>query len=227
MEKDLKGLTMKKIFLTLTLLLTFYFIGCDKVTDPPVVSDITAKEKVDDVMQKAKLDFATDTKLSAIYGWNVDLLGKVDLLQTDNAFVYVVQSNSLQSNEFYVPVFAAGPVKSPINFTTMLSFIKDTTAGSILGKVFNRLSTLAIDPNANYIDSPATIDTALVHGGNTFIAVNDKARIDMFLVPSKSIDTTLALNNSADWIVNFNSSNKSLVLWINSNSGVVTKLSGN
>ncbi len=46
-------------------------------------------------------------------------------------------------------------------------------------------------------------------------------------MPSKSIDTTLALNNSADWIVNFYSSNKSLVLWINSNSGAVTKLSGN
>ncbi|MBK7500531.1 MAG: hypothetical protein IPI19_15955 [Ignavibacteriales bacterium] len=91
------------------------------------------------------------------------MLGKIDLLETDNAFVYVVQSNNLQSNEFYVPVFAAGPVKSPINFSTMLSFIKDTTAGNILGNVFNRLATLAIDPNANYKDSPATIDTALVH----------------------------------------------------------------
>lgn len=49
----------------------------------------------------------------------------------------------------------------------------------------------------------------------------------MFLVPSKSIDTTLTVNNSADWIINFYSDSKSLVLWINSNSGVVTKLSGN
>jgi len=109
----------------------------------------------------------------------------------------------------------------------MLSFIKDTTAGNILGNVFNRLATLAIDPNANYKDSPATIDTALVHGGNIFLSQNAGAKVDMFLLPSKSIDTTLALNNSADWIVNFYSSNKSLVLWINSNSGVVTKLSGN
>ena len=54
----------------------------------------------------------------------------------------------------------------------MLSFIKDTTAGNILGKVFNRLSTLAIDPAANYKDSPATIDTARVHGGNDFLAQN-------------------------------------------------------
>ncbi len=220
---------MKKIFLALIILLLFYFAGCEELTDPDVGvdSEITAKEKVDDVLQKARLDFATDAKLSAIYGWNVDLLGNIDLLETDNAFVYVVRSNNLQSNEFYVPVFAAGPVKSPINFTTMLSFIKDTTAGNILGSVFNRLSTLSIDPAANYKDSPATIDTALVHGGNIFISQNTGVKIDMFLLPSKSIDTTLTINNSADWIVNFYSSSKSLVLWINSNSGVVTKLSGN
>jgi hypothetical protein len=220
---------MKKIFFAVSILSALYFAGCEELTDPDVGvdSEITAKEKVDDVLQKARLDFASDAKLSAIYGWNVDLLGKIDLLETNNAFVYVVQSNNLQSNEFYVPVFAAGPVKSPINFSTMLSFVKDTTAGNIIGSVFNRLSTLAIDPNANYKDSPAAIDTALVHGGNIFISQNSGVRVDMFLVPSKSIDTTLALNNSADWIVNFYSSNKSLVLWINSNSGVVTKLSEN
>jgi len=220
---------MKKIFFAVSILSAFYFVGCEELTDPDVGvdSEITAKEKVDDVLQKARLDFATDAKLSAIYGWNVDLLGKIDLLETNNAFVYVVQSNNLQSNEFYVPVFAAGPVKSPINFTNMLSFIKDTTAGNILGKAFNRLATLAIDPNANYKDSPATIDTVLVHGGNVFISQNAGSKVDMFLLPSKSIDTTLVLNNSADWIVNFYSSNKSLVLWINSNTGVVTKLSGN
>ncbi|MBK7631692.1 MAG: hypothetical protein IPJ23_13500 [Ignavibacteriales bacterium] len=220
---------MQKIFLTIVLLLAVYFAGCEKATEPNlgVDSDITAKEKINDVLQKARLDFSTDAKLSAIYGWNVDLLGRVDLLKTNNAFVYVVQSNQLQSNEFYLPVFAAGPIKSPINFSTMLSFIKDSTAENILGRVFNRLSTLAIDPNANYKDSPATIDTALVHGGNIFLSQNTGCKIDMFLLPSKSIDTTLAVNNSADWIVNFNSSNKSLVLWINSNSGVVTKLSGN
>jgi hypothetical protein len=220
---------MNKILLSSMLLIAFYFIGCEKVTDPSggVDSEITAKEKTDDVLQKARLDFSPDAKLSSIYGWNVDLFGNVDLLQTDNAFVYVVQSNNLQSNEFYVPVFAAGPIKSPINFTTMLSFIKDTTAGNILGIVFNRLATLAIDPNANYKDSPATIDTALVHGGNIFLSQNTGAKVDMFLLPSKSIDTTLSLNNSADWIVNFYSNSKSLVLWINSNSGAVTKLSGN
>lgn len=220
---------MKKIILVISIFSVLYLAGCEELTNPDVGvdSEITAKEKVDDVLQKARLDFAADAKLSAIYGWNVDLLGNVDLLQTDNAFVYVFQSNNLQSNQFYVPVFAAGPVKSPINFTTMLSFIKDTTAGNILGKAFSRLATLAIDPNANYKDSPATIDTALVQGGNIFLSQNTGTKVDMFLLPSKSIDTTLVVNNSADWIVNFYSSNKSLVLWINSNSGVVTKLSGN
>ena len=220
---------MKKTFLTIIVLFAFYFAGCEKTTETEigVNSEITAKQKLNDVLLKAQLDFATDAKLSAIYGWNVDLSGKIDLRQTDNAFVYVVQSNTLQSNEFYVPVYLAGPIESPINFTTMLSFIKDTTAGNILGNAFNTLSTLAIDPNANYNDSPATIDIALVHGGNDFIAQNTGAKIDMFLVPSKSIDTTLALNNSADWIVNFYSSSKSLVLWINSNTGVVKTLSGN
>ncbi len=219
---------MKRIYYLSILFVVILFIACEKIADPiDETGKITAKQYLDNVLQKARLDFATDAKLSAIYGWNVDLLGKIDLLETNNAFVYVVQSNNLQSNEFYVPVFAAGPVKSPINFTTMLSFFRDTTAVNILGKVFNRLSNLAIDPNANYKDSPATIDTALVHGGNVFLTQNSGVKIDMFLLPSKSIDTTLTINNSADWIVNFYTSNKSLVLWINSNSGIVTKLSGN
>lgn len=220
---------MKKLFLTAIVILSLYFSGCDKVVNPPeeIGRKITAKEKVNDVLSKSRLDFATDSKLASIYGWNVGLDGKIDLLETNNAFVYVVQSNQLQSNEFYVPVFAAGPVQSPINFATMLSFIKDSSAGNILGKVFNRLANLAIDPNANYKDSPETIDTALIHGGNVFVTQNSGVKIDMFLLPSKSIDTTLVINNSADWIVNFYSSNKSLVLWINSNSGAVTKLSGN
>jgi hypothetical protein len=219
---------MKKILLTIAFTLAFYFVGCDKVTDPEdSLGNITATQKVDEVLQKARLDFANDAKLSAIYGWNVDDNGNVDLLSTDNAYVYVVQSDMLQENAFYVPVFAAGPIESPINFTTMLSFVKDSTASDLLDRVFGRLSTLAIDPNANYKDSPATIDTALVHGGNVFLAQNNGVKIDMFLLPSKSIDTTLTVNNSADWIVNFYTNNKSLVLWINSNSGVVTKLSGN
>ncbi|MFZ2322844.1 MAG: hypothetical protein WAV89_04005 [Ignavibacteriaceae bacterium] len=219
---------MKKLLMILNILFLL-IVGCDKATNPDVGVDssITAKESINDVLQKARLDFSTDVKLTGIYGWNVSTSGDVDLLKADNAFVYVVQSNSLQQNEFYVPVFAAGPVKSPINFTTMLSFVKDTTAENILGKVFSSLSTISISDNADYNDSPAAINTALANGGNTFISQNSGTKIDMFLVPGKSIDTTLTVNNSADWIVNFYSSSKSLVLWINSNTGTVTKLSGN
>ncbi len=220
---------MKKTILVVMLISIFYFASCDKATNPPdeVGRKITAKEKIDDVLSRARFNFAADAKLAAIYGWNVDLNGKIDLIKTDNAFVYVVQSNSLSSNDFWIYQFAGLPIRSPINFNTMLSFVKDSTAGNILGKVFDKLSTLAIDPSANYNDSPAAIDTALEHGGSVFLTQNSDAKIDMFLLPSKSIDTTLVLNNSADWIVNFYSSSKSLVLWINSNSGVVTKLSGN
>jgi hypothetical protein len=219
---------MKKTLLALIVVTAFYFIGCEKATNPEdSLGTITAKQKVDEVLQAARINFAADAQLSAIYGWNVDENGNVDLLATDNAYVYVVQSDQKQENAFYVPVFAAGPIKSPINFTTMLSLVKDSTAGKILDKVFGRLSTLAIDPNANYKDSPATLDTALTHGGTNFMTQNIGSKIDMFLLPSKSIDTTLTVNNSADWIVNFYSDTKSLVLWIRSDNGQVIPLSEN
>lgn len=217
---------MKKL---LVFFLLMFLLACDKSTDTAtgIDSTISAKDNINEVLQKAKTDFASDAKLTGIYGWNVGTNGKVDLLKTDNAFVYVVQSNTLQKNEFYVPVFAAGPVKSPINFTTMTSLIKDTSASNIVSNVFKKLATLSIDPSATYGDSPTAIQTALSNGGSSFINQNSGVKIDMFLVPSKSIDTTLTVNNSADWIINFYSDSKSLVLWINSNSGVVTKLSGN
>jgi len=220
---------MKNIFLVTAIILIFFYSGCEKVTDPvtDVDSFITAKTELTDVLQKAKTDFAADAKLAAIYGWNVSKAGKIDLLSTENAFVYGVQSNQLKRNEFYVPVYLAGPVKSPINFSTMLALVKDNSASNILGKVFNRLSTISIDASANYKDSPATIDTALAHGGSSFIQQNAAAKIDMYLVPSKSIDTLNGFVNSADWIVNFYTSTKSFVIWINSASGTVTKLSEN
>ncbi len=136
-----------------------------------------------------------------------------------------MQSDQLQSNEFYIPVFGAGPVRSPINFSTMLSFIKDTTAGNIMGLVFGRLATVAVDPNASYDDSPQAISKALTAGGTAFMNQNAGSKIDMFLIPGKSIDTTLTVSNTADWIVNIYSSAKSLVLWIRGDN--VTTISGN
>jgi ribosomal protein S4E len=215
---------MKKLLITFAIL-SFCFFGCDE--EDLIDSKITAKEKLNEVILKAQTDFAADAQLSAIYGREVGTTGEIDLANTSSVsgFVYVVQSDQLQSNEFYIPVFGAGPVKSPINFSTMLSFIKDTTASDVMGSVFNRLATVAIDPNAAYDDSPQAISKALTAGGSAFLSQNTGSKIDMFLVPGKSIDTTLAVSNTADWIVNFYSSASSLVLWIRGDN--VTIISGN
>jgi len=123
-----------------------------------------------------------------------------------------------------VPVFGVGPVRSPINFDTMLSFVKDTTAKNVMGKLFNTLATISIDPAANYSDSPEALSILLARVDvSTFRAANPASNIDMFLVPSKSIDSTSVVN-SADWIVNFYGDSASLVLWINSSSGEVKNL---
>ena len=214
-----------KILLITFAILSFCFFGCDE--EDLIDSKITAKEKLNEVILKAQTDFAADAQLSAIYGREVSTTGEIDLANTSSVsgFVYVVQSDQLQSNEFYIPVFGAGPVKSPINFSTMLSFIKDTTASDVMGSVFNRLATVAIDPNAAYDDSPQAISKALTAGGSAFLSQNSGSKIDMFLVPGKSIDTTLAVSNTADWIVNFYSSASSLVLWIRGDN--VTIISGN
>jgi hypothetical protein len=214
-----------KILLMTFAILSFCFFGCDE--EDLIDSKITAKEKLNEVILKAQTDFAADAQLSAIYGREVGTTGEIDLANTSSVsgFVYVVQSDQLQSNEFYIPVFGAGPVKSPINFSTMLSFIKDTTASDVMGSVFNRLATVAIDPNAAYDDSPQAISKALTAGGSAFLSQNTGSKIDMFLVPGKSIDTTLAVSNTADWILNFYSSASSLVLWIRGDN--VTVISGN
>jgi len=209
--------------------ITILFISCDEVEN--LINDtedgkITAKEKLDEVVNTARTDFAADAMLAAIYGRGVDTNGEIDLLKTDppNAFVYTVQSDALQTNEFYVPVFGAGPVRSPINFNTMLSFVKNTTAKIIMGTLFETLSTLSIDPAANYSDSPEALAILLQRiDVTTFRTVNPTSKIDIFLVPSNSIDST-SIVNSADWIVNFYGDSSSLVLWINSSSGEVKNL---
>lgn len=213
----------KSLFTSLIFLLLLN--SCKDTVNDIVDSTITANQKKDEVLQAAKQNFSADAEIAAIYGRNVSQSGEIDLLNTDNAFVYVVQSDIMQSNEFYVPVFGAGPVKSPINFDAMLQLVKDTTAANILGTVFGTLATASIDPAANYDDSPLAVQTALINGGNAFITQNTNTKIDMLLVPSKSIDST-SIVNSADWIINFYSDSNSLVLWINSESGLVTTLSG-
>jgi hypothetical protein len=107
----------------------------------------------------------------------------------------------------------------------MLSFVKNTTAKNIMGRLFGSLSTITIDPAANYSNSPEVLDTLFNRIDVTvFRTVNPTSKIDMFLVPSKSIDST-SIVNSADWIVNFYGDSTSLVLWINSSSGEIKNLS--
>jgi len=134
------------------------------------------------------------------------------LKPTDNAFVYVVQSDSAQANEFYVPVYKSYPVKSPVNFNSMLTFVKDEQAQNILGSVFDKLAEVNI--TASYDDSPEVINKMLSRSDvSNFRAANLSGKIDMFLIPSLSIDT-MNVRNDADWIVNFYADTSSLVLWL-------------
>ncbi|MEJ2193719.1 MAG: hypothetical protein P8X73_02525 [Ignavibacteriaceae bacterium] len=220
---------MRLSFASFFITIVLFAVSCDNVENLLNGTEdgkITAKEKLDDVLRTARTDFSADAMLAAIYGREVNTNGEIDLLQTNsfNAFVYIMQSDVQQSNEFYVPVFGAGPVKSPVNFNTMLSFVKNATAKNIMSAVFGTLSTSSIDPAANYSDSPEVLELLFRRNDvNNFRTINPTSRIDMFLVPSKSIDS-ISIVNSADWIVNFYGDNTSLVLWINSASGEVKNI---
>jgi hypothetical protein len=204
-----------KYFNSFLLLILISLSGCnpEDLVNEVTNSEITAKEKVGEVLNTAKSDFTQDAKLSAIYGLNVNTSGKIDLLKpTENAFIYVVQSDSDQANEFYIPVFGSSPVKWPINFNDMLSLVKNAQAKDILGFVFGKLSTIHLDPSVSYDDSPGVLNKMLTRSDVTaFRNANSGVKTDMYLVPSKSVDST-NVNNSADWIVNFYSETSSLVL---------------
>ncbi len=214
---------MKKITIYLIFISLILFSSCkvEDIVSELGSSEITAKSKVGEVVNKSKSDFAADSKLAAIYGLNVNNEGKIDLLKpTDNAFVYVVQSdsvaavNSSEANQFYVPVYNSTPIRSPITFGTMLTLIKDQGASEIMGRIFSKLATISIDVSAPYDDSPQVLNKMLTRSDVlNFRTNNPDAKIDMFLLPSKSIDST-SINNSVDWIVNFYGTNTSLVLWL-------------
>jgi hypothetical protein len=205
----------KLIALCFLMLIIIYACNPEDIINEFDESLITAKSKVGEVVNKAKSDFAQDAQLAAIYGWNVNSEGQVDLKKPgENAFVYVVQSDSDQTNEFYVPVFSSSPIRSPVNFNTMVDFIKNDNAKNIMGMAFSQLAAIHIAPNVSYDDSPQVLELMLTRGDvSAFRTTNPSARIDMFLIPSKSIDTT-NVNNTADWVVNFYGDSTSLVLWL-------------
>jgi hypothetical protein len=206
-----------KIFFVILSLFLFFISACNPEDLISEFGDsvITAKSKVGEVLNTEKSDFSQDAKLATIYGFNVNTKGQIDLLKpTENTFVYVVQSDSAQSNEFYVPVYKSSPVKSPINFNTMLTFVKDAQAQNILGSVFSKLSEVNISTSASYDDSPAVVSKMFARSDvSTFRTTNSGCKIDMFLIPSKSIDTN-SISNTADWIVNFYGDTSSLLLWL-------------
>ena len=214
---------MKKISVYLVFAALIIISACkvEDIVSELGSSEITAKAKVGEVVNKSKSDFAADSKLAAIYGLNVNNEGKIDLLKpTDNAFVYVVQSDSVvavnpsEANQFYVPVYNSTPIRSPISFGSMLSLIKDQGASEIMGRIVGKLATISIDASASYDDSPQILSKMLTRSDvSTFRLNNPDTKIDMFLLPSKSIDST-NVSNSADWIVNFYGTNTSLVLWL-------------
>lgn len=219
-----------KHLIIVSILFLIFISGCNPEDLISEFGDsvVTAKSKVGEILNTAKGSFAQDAKLSAIYGFNVDTKGQIDLIKpTENAFVYVVQSDSTQSNDLYIPVYKNTPAKSPINFTDMLSLIKDDGAKDILGQVFNSLSTLHIETSVNYDDSPAVVSKMLARSDvSAFRTNNTDSKIDLFLIPSKSIDTT-SVTNAADWIVNFYGDTSSLVIWLHPGtvSGDITVLS--
>ena len=217
---------MKNILFFLLISFCFFLSGCvEELINELEDHQITAKERLQEVISEARTDFAIDAELASIYGLNVDTNGEINLQEVDNGFVYVVQSDFLLENEFYIPVFGSTPVRSPIDFNSILAFVKDTTAKNILDFAFGKLSTLSIDPSLTYDDSPAALSQLLPRSDVTsFRSLNPGSKIDMMLLPSKSIDT-LSVVNSADWIVNFYSNQNSLVLWINTERDTVINLS--
>jgi len=227
---------MRKTIITLLAFIVFILLSCDvdELVNDIADEKITAKEKIGAVINVAKNNFASDAKLSAIYAREVDTEGKIDLLNTSSvsAFVYVVQSDSVASanppeaNQFYVPVIGSDPIKSPINFNTMLSFIKNNTAKNIMETVFGTLATVSISSSAVYDDSPQVLNQMLSRSDVTsFRSANLDSKIDMFLLPGKSLDTNFT--NTADWIVNFYGDSSSLVLWLHpgNSTGTIDPLS--
>ena len=218
---------MKRL-LTL-LIISLVLFSCDEDDNPletVLNSDVTAKESIAQVLEKAREDFASDAQLAGIYGLNVNLDGEVSLLDpTESIFVYIVQSDSKQQNKLYIPVYGAGPIESPIDFETMLNLVNDAEAKGKIEEALGTLSGVSITDINRFDDSPTAVTQALGWNGSAGSAFynNNDARIDLFLMPSKSIDLTEGIVNSADWIVNFYSSNESLVLWINSGTGIITE----
>ncbi len=82
-----------------------------------------------------------------------------------------------------------------------------------MGTVFGTLATVSVSASAVYDDSPQVLNQMLSRSDATsFRSANLESKIDMFLIPGKSLDTNFT--NTADWVVNFYGDTSSLVLWL-------------
>lgn len=224
----LDEVNMKKVVL---LLLSLIFISCEEEITPPIDypdAKVTAKKNIDAVVAAARNGYSADAELAGIYGREVSPSGEVDLVNTQslNAFVYIMQSDAVGENDFFIPVYGANPVRSPINFNNMLSYIKDSTAKTTVNGALSFLATINIDTNSVYDDSPAVLNTLFaINEVAEFRSAHPDTKIDMFLFPSKAIDPVNGFDHSADWVVNFYSAAESLVLWLNSETGAIEIIS--
>lgn len=216
----------KKLTILISFVVVIAFNSCneDEGISEALGAKITAKSQIASVLTLAQTDFSSDSKLAAIFGWNVSSDGTIDLLKpTENIFVYVVQSDLKSENEFYIPVYGAGPIKSPINFTTMLSYIQDSGSKDKMGDVFGTLSTLTIASTASYFDSPDAINALLANTeAVNFRNSNPNCKVDMYLVPSKAVAVD-GLTDSADWIITLKGESSSITLWRSSQTGIIIK----
>ena len=210
-----------------TIFLLFTINSCDveDIIGELGSSKITAKDKVGEVINKAISEFSSDAKLSSIYGREVSTDGTINLLDTQSlsTFFYAVQSDSLQQNKIYIPVYKSTPVESPIDLQTTLNFVSDENVKNFMSLILGQISNISIDPGISYSNSDAVLENMFNNSDvNNFRTINPETKIDMYLVPSKSIDSTFT--NSADWIVNFYTTNESLVMWLHTANGNIQKL---
>ncbi len=220
---------MKKL---LVVLLVVFVSACsdednplNNLVDDVLQSKITAKEELAKVEVKAQTEFSSDAKLAAIFARNIGLDGEIDLLKFSklNGFIYAMQSAEQEDNRFYLPVYLAGPRELPLTLNDLLVHINDEDAKNTIAAALGLLATVNISSEAQYLDSDDAMELFLAHGGQTFVNVEADASVDLFLFPSKSINAN-GLENSADWIAHFYTSSKSLVLWLNSGTSIVTEL---
>ena len=214
-----------KLFLLILFLILTTSCNVEDLVGELGSSKIKAKDKVGEVLNKAKSEFSPDAKLSGIFGREVSTDGTINLLDTQSLsmFFYAAQSDSMQQNKIYIPVYKSSPVESPIDFQTTLDFVQDENVKNFMSLILGKISTLSIDPGVNYANSDAVLQTMFNNSNvNDFRTINPETKIDMYLVPSKSIDSTFS--NSADWIVNFYTTSESLVMWLHTATGGVQQL---